>query len=225
MSDPVLDLSHWNKLANAGFADMAADGVIGVIHKCTEGSSYVDDTYTMRRDQAEAAGLLWGAYHFLRPGDMREQAQHFVQHAGSDVGLLYAADHEDPEVSLADLKDFLRIVHDLTGHAPVLYSGHVIKEQLGSGADPELARYPLWLAHYSDRPSWPDATWPMWWLWQYTELGQSAGVAGAVDCNRYAGELDDLRREWASDAAPADQVTVTITVDAPPNVVVKVVRL
>src|SRR5258708_19966461 len=37
---------------------------LGVIHKATEGGDYADATCAARRPQAEAAGLLWGAYHF-----------------------------------------------------------------------------------------------------------------------------------------------------------------
>ena len=37
--------------------------------------------------------------------------------------------------SLDDLKEFLGEVWELTGLPPVIYSGHVIKDQVGTGAD------------------------------------------------------------------------------------------
>src|SRR5262245_60705264 len=103
MQDLVIDLSHWNEVDD--WDEVLADGIIAVIHKATEGSSYVDDTYHERKDAARQAGLLWGAYHFLRPGNMEQQAEHFCSTCG-DIDL-YAADHEDPGVSLSDLKEFL----------------------------------------------------------------------------------------------------------------------
>lgn len=221
MSDLVIDLSHWNDVRS--FIDVRESGVCGVIHKCTESGDYLDPTYASRREQAEAAGLLFGAYHFLRPGDMREQAQWFVLNAGSDTGLLFAADHEDADVSLNDLKDFLRIVHDLTGREPVLYSGSVIKDQLGNARDDELARYPLWLAHYTSAPSWPSKTWPEWWLWQYTDGGAVPGIIGNVDLDRFDGTPDELHREWMGGHREPDKI-VTITIDVPPGVIVNVVQ-
>ena len=127
----VVDLSHWDEVDS--FEDAKDDGVVGIIHKATESNNYFDPTYNQRKKDALAAGLLWGAYHFLRPGNMKEQAQYFVSEVGKDLDL-YAADYEDEGVSLDDLKTFLREVKRLTGKSPIIYSGHVLKEQLGDRA-------------------------------------------------------------------------------------------
>jgi GH25 family lysozyme M1 (1,4-beta-N-acetylmuramidase) len=196
LQDIVVDLSHWEDVLS--FEDVRASGVVAVIYKATEGSSYVDPTYAGARLQAEAAGLKWGAYHFLRPGDLRAQAQFFLKEVGTDLEL-YCADHEDPGVSVADLKEFLYEVLRQTGKHAVIYSGHVIKEQLGDERDEVLARFRLWIAHYTDdtAPDWPKQTWPTWWLWQYTEDGSCPGVNGDVDRNVYDGTALELVREWA----------------------------
>ena len=215
---PVVDISHWQE--NPDFEAMAREGVIGVIHKATESTGYVDDDYAPRRPKAEAAGLLWGAYHFLRPGNMEAQARHFVETAG-DIDLL-AADHEDPGVSLDDLKTFLREVENLTGKKAVIYSGHVIKEQVPDDHfNSELAQHLLWLAHYtSGTPTWPKATWRDWWLWQWTDKGTVPGINGNADCNRYASTEEDLVNEWTGEElepAPEPegaQVTITIKITA-----------
>ena len=227
MTDPVVDISHWQD--NVNFEAMAQAGVVGVIHKATEGSSYIDANYSGRKKSATEAGLLWGAYHFLRPGDMVQQAKHFVNTAGSiDI---YAADHEDPEVSLNDLKTFLREVKRLTGTTPIIYSGHVIKEQVGSHPDPELGQYALWLAHYTtaSSPSWPKQIWPEWWLWQYTDKGSCPGISGNCDLNRYDGPVDELIEEWTGeeDVIPEpgpEPSLVTITIKVTGNAIVKVVE-
>ena len=38
--------------------------ILGVIHKASEGSDYADGACAARRPEAEAAGLLWGTYHY-----------------------------------------------------------------------------------------------------------------------------------------------------------------
>ncbi|MGA7162904.1 MAG: glycoside hydrolase family 25 protein [Pseudolabrys sp.] len=88
----VVDLSHWDVVDS--FEDAKNDGVVGIIHKATESNNYFDPTYNQRKKDALAAGLLWGAYHFLRPGNMKDQAQYFVSKVGKNLDL-YAADHEE----------------------------------------------------------------------------------------------------------------------------------
>ena len=117
---------------------------------------------------------------------------------------LYAADHEDEGVLLDDLKTFLREVKRLTGKSPIVYSGHVLKEQLDDRRDSELSQYRLWLAQYtSGIPSWPKATFPQWWLWQYTENGECDGIPGDsegnLDLNKYDGTGRQLINEWRKD--------------------------
>jgi len=193
--DLVLDLSHWETVTS--WEEIKAAGYGGIIYKGSEGTTYVDDTYAAAKEGAEKVGLCWGCYHFLRPGDLKAQARFYIKTVGKDLQL-YCADHEDPGVTLDDLKDFLDEVHKLTGHLAVLYSGHVIKEQLLDGHDEELARHRLWIAHYTDAaaPTWPTGTWPTWWLWQYTEDGVVPGIADATDINRFQGTALDLKREW-----------------------------
>src|ERR1051326_6713860 len=57
----VVDISHHNGNINLQLA--AADGIIGVIHKATQGTTGIDAMYQTNRTQAANAGLLWGAYH------------------------------------------------------------------------------------------------------------------------------------------------------------------
>lgn len=216
----VIDLSHWNDVVS--FETVARSGVVGVIHKATESTNYFDPTYAGRRAAAADAGLAWGAYHFIRPGSPGEQADWFLDNARPDGNTLLACDFEDDAVSLNDVKTFLSIVRDLTGRSPVLYSGSSIKACLGNDRDAELAAYRLWLAQYtSGEPSWPSATWPDWWLWQYTDSGTVAGINGNVDLDRYNGSRGRLLAEWAG--SPSDRepdATVTIAIEVPEGVAV-----
>lgn len=223
LNKAVIDLSHWDTVTDLGAAKR--DGVVGVIHKATESIDYHDPTYDNHHSAALAAGLLWGAYHFLRPGNMLVQARYFVEYTGIHTDMIYAADHEDSAVSINDLKIFLKEVERLTSKIPILYSGHVIKEQIHD-PDPDLSHYPLWLAQYtSGTPSWPQQTWPQWWLWQYTETGRVAGISGNCDINKYDGTADQLRIDWlgaGTQPQPQPEATVTIDITTPAGVAMKV---
>ena len=62
MAEPinvVVDLSHHN--ANVDFKKLRAGGIVGVIHKATQGTGFVDKKYEERRQIALDEGLLWGA--------------------------------------------------------------------------------------------------------------------------------------------------------------------
>ena len=194
----VIDLSHHNVIP-CDLMEAARGGVIGCIHKLTEGSSYVDDKVQARYFFTKEAGMLWGIYHFLRPGDMDQQARFFVDTAMAlgvfDDDTCVVADHEDQSVSGEELKAFLDAVEDLTGHSPVVYSGHVLKEQL-EGSDYRMKRR-LWLCQYcSPPPTLPEGV-DSYWLWQYTDAGEMAGINAPVDLNSFEGPDEDFIASWS----------------------------
>src|SRR5690348_7505988 len=105
----VVDISHHNGNVNLQLA--AAAGIIGVIHKATQGTTGVDPMYQTNRTNAANAGLLWGAYHFGTAGDGAGQAQHFLDVVGSFDNTLLVLDFEPnpsgPTMSLADARAFV----------------------------------------------------------------------------------------------------------------------
>src|SRR6516164_7925811 len=94
----VVDLSHHNDVAD--FGKVKAAGIAGIIHKATEAIGFVDNMYAVRRGPAMNAGLLWGAYHFLRPVSIQAQVDFFLKIAAPDNTTLLALDHEDERVLL-----------------------------------------------------------------------------------------------------------------------------
>jgi GH25 family lysozyme M1 (1,4-beta-N-acetylmuramidase) len=153
----VVDLSHHNEVAD--FDAVKAAGIAGIIHKATETTGFADKMCAIRRGHAMSAGLLWGAYHFLRPVSVAAQVDFFLKVAAPDNTPLLALDHE-----------FLLRVEDAVGRKAVLYSGSLIKEQLGNRIDGYLAAHRLWFAQYGPRPVTP-RNWPSAWLWQFTGDG------------------------------------------------------
>ena len=112
-----------------------------IIHKATEAIGFVDNMYAIRRDDAMDAGLLWGAYHFLRPVSIPAQVDFFLRIAAPDNMTLLALDHEDERVPLINAKEFLLRVEDAVGRRAVLYSGSLIKDQLDDRIDGYLAAH------------------------------------------------------------------------------------
>lgn len=199
----VIDLYHGNVVES--FQRAHDSGVRGIIHKATTGQTGKDKAYTERRRDAEAAGLLWGAYHWGTNAPVAAQVDNFLLKAQPDENTLVALDYEiDAKFQMAfeQAREFLERIHEKLGRRAILYSGHLIKEKLGNRVDPFFGAHRLWLAEYN-----PTATvqksWPSYWLWQYAEKkstvpGIPGNVAGAIDYNHFNGSEEQLRAEWAS---------------------------
>jgi len=205
----VVDLSHHDG-GTYDFAAAKRSGVWGVIYKATEDTDYADPTYGAARQQAQNAGMLWGAYHFFRPGNVMAQVDHFLRHANPDQATLLVLDHEDEGCSLDDVKQWLRAVEERTRQRPSLYSGSVLKEQIGNRKDDYLAECRLWLAQYDNDPEWPP-NWESIWLWQYTDgevgpMPHSVPGIGNCDCSSYTGNEQDLKDSWAAGTRPVPPV-------------------
>lgn len=206
MPDPlnaVVDISHHN--GNIDLQAAKGDGIIGVIHKATQGTSGLDPMYQTNRAKAVAAGLLWGAYHFGTGGDGAAQAQHFLNVVGTFDNTLLVLDFEQnpggSSMGLVAARAFVTQVNQTAGRFPGFYSGSYIKELLGSNKDPVLAQCWLWLPQYGPTPVVP-ANWSTWTMWQYTDgaVGpQPHTVAGIGHCDRdkFNGTEDQLRALWS----------------------------
>lgn len=191
----VIDLSHWNSIPDSLVPAREA-GIIGVIHKATEGSTNVDDKMRARHFLAKEAKMLWGLYHFLRPGSITDQVDHFlrVSEPFMDENTILVADHEDVNVPLAKLQVFLNTVKNKTGKTPLIYSGHLLKEQLFGAPNQRLSCFPLWLAQYGPKAELPPG-WVEYFLWQYSQEGQVAGIDGDCDVNQ-GKDRDTIDRLW-----------------------------
>lgn len=199
----VIDISHHN--GNIDFAAAKRDGIVGVIQKATQGQSGVDPTYETNRDKALREGLLWGAYHFGTGSDGLKQAENFLAVVGRDAKkTLMVLDFEPnltgPSMTLEEARAFVTHIKEETGRVPGLYSGHYIKQLLGTNKDPILAQCWFWLAQYGPTPVVP-ANWPTWTLWQYTDgaIGpQPHTVQGVGRCDRdkFNGDEAKLRSFW-----------------------------
>ena len=203
MINAVIDISHHNG-PKIDFAKAKADGIVGVIHKASQGQTGSDPMYDANRAKATAAGLLWGAYHFATGSDGIKQAVNFLDRVGDPQNVLLVLDFEPnltgPSMSLEEARSFVTHVHDVTGVWPGFYSGHYIKQLLGTKKDPVLAKCWFWLAQYGPTPVVP-AAWPTWTMWQYTDgaigpVPHSVKGVGLCDRDKFNGNEAQLRKLW-----------------------------
>jgi lysozyme len=201
-TNAVVDISHHNGTVN--FNQAKGAGIVGVIQKASQGLTGVDPTYKPNRTKALKAGLLWGAYHFGTGSDGVQQAINFLNVVGNAAPALLVLDLESnptgPSMTLEEARAFVTHVNEVTGKFPGLYSGHYIKDLLGTKTDPVLANCWFWLAQYGPTPVVPP-NWPTWTLWQYTD-GASGDpphtVPGLGRCDRdkFNGSAQELTAFW-----------------------------
>ncbi len=202
----VIDAYHGDTIND--FGKIKAAGIIGFIHKASQGGSVVDQMYATRRKLAVADGLLWGAYHFFDfTASPQAQADHFLSVAAPDSNTLVCLDWENigsKEPSAARAKSFLEEIENKIGRKAVIYSGNVAKEQVG-GVDAYFGSHRLWLCQYSTE--WKvQESWQYPWLWQ--QNGDSygpgphrfPGTSGLMDNSTIVDPVtvERLTGEWAT---------------------------
>src|SRR5476651_1105670 len=123
--DAVIDISH-NVVVSDFNAVRRSGNIMAVIHKSSEGGDWVDPSYAVRRPQAEAAGLLWGAYHFgTRQFSGERQAASFLAAVRPGPATLMALDFEPNDhnprntMTLAQAEQFVLTVLHATARFPL----------------------------------------------------------------------------------------------------------
>jgi lysozyme len=215
----VIDLSHHN--GNVNLVEAAADGIVGVIHKATQGATFNDPAYATNKQKASDAGLLWGAYHFGDGSDPILQADHFLNVVQPDDQTLIVLDFEEntagASMTLDGARAFVNRINEKTGRFPGLYGGSFLKHLLGANTDPVLANCWLWIAQFTLTPA-PTVpkNWPSWTMWQYTD-GKSGAAphqvqgVGLCDRDQFNGDLAALQALWgvAADSSDAENTDDT----------------
>lgn len=213
----LIDHSHHEP--DLDWSRVKAEGYTAVVHKATEGTSFLDSTYARRIAKIRAAGLIPGAYHWLHSTDPVGQCRFFLDTIGSPAGMLIQLDWEDvadpPPVAVA--RTWIAEWRAQTGDHPVLiYLPHWFwRDHLGSPAALDDLG-PLWASHYvagaQPDASTAEARVPASWrtgyagwsgptVLQTTDNGQAAGVGG-LDFNTFYGTLSDLLTLTGVDMTP-----------------------
>lgn len=203
----VIDLSHYQTISNLD--GMKTAGIIGVIHKATQGTAYSDPRFSQRRQQMKSAGFAWASYHFLMPGNGAAQMAHYIDFAKPGPGERVVIDYEQSGCGLSDLKDAVDWLRANAPHNPIcVYGGSLLEEHVGGARIDWLVGTSLWTAEYTnkDAPTWASGTWPRYDLWQYSD-GMAGGLPHAVpgisqcDCNEFNGTDEECRAWFGSTGA------------------------
>ncbi|SDO07952.1 Glycosyl hydrolases family 25 [Aureimonas jatrophae] len=173
------------------------------------------ELYLTRREMAKTLGLKWGAYHLARPGNPREQADHFIDFAQPEADDLIALDIEDNTsewMSLEDAETFARQVFIRIGRYPVLYTNGNTASYIAKNREtyPLLSRLQLWYARYREDLTgvFPQGNWDQYALWQFSSMHNCnarkcpyrvAGARNDIDVNVSPLSVAELQKAWPFD--------------------------
>ena len=225
MTVRCIDISHHQDFPD--FDEVRDSGVIAMIHKATEGSSYIDPNRAINIAGAMRAGISCCTYHWLSPGSSpTEQMEFYLETVNPVHGERMVIDYEQDGCVLEDLREAVSVLKaDPRNLKVTVYSGHLLKEQLGTVCDEYLAESTdLWLAHYTGgEPTWSSATYPEWKLWQYTDEGSVPGIHTDVDLDEFNGSDDELL-DWITPSIEKilPRVEVNVEINIPDGVEVSI---
>jgi lysozyme len=110
------DISHHQGPRTVEDMQLVAAKAPAIMLKASEGTTWVDPEFVSNAGAATAAGLPWGAYHYVTAGHGSDQADHFAETVDSVSGecRFYCIDWEDGSrataLALAD-QLFVHVVH------------------------------------------------------------------------------------------------------------------
>jgi lysozyme len=202
------DLSHHN--APVDLAAYKAAGHDRVVLKATEGTFFVDPTFTTRWKQAKQVGLARVAYHFARAKfNGADEFDHFLSVVNAAGGLgprdrlcLDVEDSDTPNRAGANAREFAARAVQRGVMTGLVYSYryYMINHAVAPSQFPPGWRQ-LWLADYTagqaDTAIELGAGWDRSQVVarQYTDKATFAGVNGTCDGNRVV-------KDWLAAPAP-----------------------
>ncbi len=211
-----IDVSHHE--GNIDWKAVRAAGCNFTFIKATEGLDFRDPRFVANWQDARAAGLVRGAYHYFQPSmDPAQQAAFFVKTVGAwdptdiapalDVEI---SDQDSASLALSDAEwtnrtaTCLLEIKRLSGRVPIIYltawGADVWKSKIARTTAPDWAsNYLLWVSSYPAAKPEILKGWSAWTFWQYDTHGSVNGIAGHVDLDRFNGTPEDLG-QWLTPA-------------------------
>ena len=179
--------------------------------KTSEGTTYVDPTFSNHYTGAREAGLVTGGYHFALPSQSsgRTQAEIFIKNGGgwsadgkTLPGMLDLEYNPYPSLgntcfgmSQSQLKawtwDFMNTYKEKTGRYPTIYSTTDWWNTCMGGTG-EFKAAPLHIANYSTGPGYMPGGSTSFDIWQFSSVAPFAGDSNVF--NGSQAELDNFVR-------------------------------
>lgn len=195
-----IDISHhqgvidWQVVAQSGMVKFA-------YIKASEGASHQDTKHKYNTEQARAAGIAVGSYHYFLPEvPIEQQYNNFMQMVDiTTQDLIPVIDVEEralkPSKQICDsLKKFTALIEAQWGVRPIIYTHQrYYNTMLQQSFDNQI----LWIARYGIYKYKPHPTLEdnrQCCVWQYSNRGRIEGIEGDVDLNTLYGDtkLQDI---------------------------------
>ncbi|GFP54440.1 hypothetical protein ACSS6W_002235 [Trichoderma asperelloides] len=198
------DISHYQPTVN--FKQAYSDGARFVIIKATEGTTYIDPSFSDHYTQATQAGFIRGGYHFAQPASSSgaAQANYFLKHGGgwsSDgitlpgmLDLEYAPSGDScyglsTSAMVSWINDFITTYHAATTQYPLIYTS-TSWWQLCTGNNGSFGnKSPLVVARYASSVGTLPNGWSYYTIWQNSDSAPWGG-----DSDVFNGDLSQLQK-------------------------------
>lgn len=175
-----IDVSRWQ--GDVDWQQVAADDVSFVMLG-TRSRGVIDPYFQKNVQGASAAGIQVGVYIYstATTPEMAAEEADFILNLIKDYPISYpvALDMED-EVQAALSKEQLAVIANTfcskissAGYYPIIYANEY---WLNNRLDMSLMNYPVWVARYSQKPTYPSPV-----MWQATNTGAVKGISTHVD--------------------------------------------
>lgn len=174
--------------------------------QATEGTTYIDPSFSSHYTGATQAGLIRGGYHFAHPGSGSgaSQATYFLAHGGGwsrdGITLPGMVDLEyNPSGStcyglsasamVSWISDFVETYRSKTGVYPLIYTSTSWWNQCTGSSTAFGSKCPLVVARYATSVGTLPAGWSYQTIWQNSDKAPWGG-----DNDIFNGNLDQLKR-------------------------------
>ena len=194
-----IDVSHFQ--GQIDWTQVAASGIQFCYVKATDGIAFSDVRFQSNLAGSKAAGLLTGAYHFLRAGsDPEKQAESFLHLVPKletgDLPPVLDIERDDgasASVILDAILAWVQAVENVLLRRPIIYTYASFWNSTLAGSR-RFDDYFLWIADYGNRssPRLPSGR-TGYQIWQFSQTGSVPGIAGNVDLDRFSASLGDLQ--------------------------------
>lgn len=203
-----VDASHYQ--AQMNWERIAEQDITFAFLKATEGSGMVDDCFADNWNNARAAGLYVGAYHFFSfDSSAATQADNYcavvpvVEDALPPVIDLeyYRSDNlPEPDAVRESLRILLEKLRSVYGKKPIIYTTKTCWETYLKDSGLE---YTLWIRSVFTVPAYEVSS--DWTFWQYNSRGMLDGYTGGdnrIDLNLFRGTMEEFRTFAGYDIPP-----------------------
>ena len=191
-----IDVSNWQGFID--YTEVRNTGIDIVYIKASQGSNIKDPYFETNYENAKAAGLKVGFYHFLTATTTEEAVQEANFFASVITGKIpdckLVLDYEifggtDVTTINQIAETFMSTVQEITGKEIILYSD-LSNAQDVFGTD--LAeKYELWIAYYGDYNDLSDyqTSWAEYIGVQFSDTGNINGISGNVDRDLFTADV------------------------------------